>query len=288
MQALPGVAPLNPNSKSGLNPTSSGLVPKAADAIPESVLAKPVIGEARRFDGPAAPAGWVFAKGQDVSIADNPRLFSVLGHRAGDRSTTTFTMPNPGFGFIVAVAGTIPTSPQMLASAARHLNSAQYSLGPNAVPAAPRALSPKQQARQEQRLAAAREAQEMLRSAPRAAPGRSSPMPPELQARIERAQANARSLALNALSAANRARAEALVASVLGGGTTVYRASIEMSRALSSGEASALLGVHDRTELALRPGWSGMDHPEAQTEAARYLMSVAFEPDQARRLATMS
>lgn len=288
MQALPGVAPLNPSSPSGLNPTSSGLVPKTADAIPESVLAKPVIGEARRFDGAAAPAGWVFAKGQDLSIAENPRLFSVLGHRAGDRSTTTFTMPNPGFGFIVAVAGTFPTSPQMLASAARHLSSAQYSLGPNAVARLVRALSPKEQARQEQRLAAVRRAQELIRSVPRAAPGRSSPTPPELQARIERAQADARSLALNALGAANRARIEALVASVLGGRTTVYRASLEMSGALNSGEASALLAVHDRTELALRPGWGGMDHSEPQTEAARYLMSVAFDPDQARRLATMS
>ncbi len=289
MQALPGVAPLGFNPHSGqTSPASVTLVPAAADQIPQEVLTKPVIGEAYRFDGPTAPAGWILAKGQDLSIADNPKLFAVLGHPAGDRSTTTFRMPNPGFGYVVAAAGTFMTGPQIVAAAARHLTSRQYSLGPNAIASGPRMLTAKQQARQQKQLAALRESQQLANAAPRAAHVSPTPIAPDRQARIDRAQDAARGSVLAALSPENRARFDALVASAVAGSTTVYRVSLEMSRALSSGEARALLAVHDATEAELRPGWAGMDHPDPQLEAARYLLSAGIDRDRARAISTMS
>src|ERR1700737_3432021 len=79
MRAIPGVAP----SASNLTPQNLRFVPQVAEAIPDSVLAHPIIGEARRFDGKTAPAGWMLAQGQTVQIADNRPLFSILGRIAG-------------------------------------------------------------------------------------------------------------------------------------------------------------------------------------------------------------
>ena len=150
-------------------------------------------------------------------------------------------------------------------------------------------LSAKQQARQDKLLAAQREMQQTVRSAPRPGPAApSGPISPDVQARLDRAADDARRSAMRLLSASNRARVAALVSAVLAGGTTVYRASVEMSGALSPGEASALLEIHDAAERALRPGWTGMEHPDPRAEAARYLLSVAFDRAQASRLATVS
>ncbi|HTJ25095.1 MAG TPA: phage tail protein, partial [Candidatus Limnocylindria bacterium] len=51
------------------------LVPTVADAIPQSVLASPIIGEARRFDGASAPANWLLCQGQTLTIANYRALF---------------------------------------------------------------------------------------------------------------------------------------------------------------------------------------------------------------------
>ena len=264
------------------------LVPAAAEQIPAEVLAKPVIGEAYRFDGTTAPAGWILAKGQDLSITENSKLFAILGHPAGDHGTATFRMPNPGFGYVIAAAGTFTTGPQMVAAAARHLTSQQYSLGPNATARGPRMPTAKQQARQQMQIAALRESQQFASAAPRAAHPSPVPTAPERQARIDRVQDAARESALAALSTANRARFDALVTSAVAGSTTVFRVSLEMSRVLSPGEARALLAVHDAAEAELRPGWAGMNHVDPQLEAARYLVSAGIDRDRARTISTMS
>jgi hypothetical protein len=55
-----------------------------------------------------------------------------------------------------------------------------------------------------------------------------------------------------------------------------------MSRSLDGTEAAALLDVNDRMFAAFRSGWSGAAHPDPQLEAARFLISVAFTPEQLR------
>jgi microcystin-dependent protein len=250
-------------------------------------LNSPIIGEARRFEGSTAPAGWVLAQGQALPIADNPKLFSILGHSAGDRGKTTFGLPNPGFGYIVAAAGLFPTSPAMLASG-RRATSKIASLGPGARPVGVRLASAKQLAIQDTRAAAIRRSQQLAASALRAGPSGVQRLSPEFVARIERVQEEARTNVLAALGGANQARVLGLVNAILAGRTTVDQATAEMASALSGGEARALLEIFDGTQRALREGWSGMQHPDPQTEASRYVVSIAFTRDQLHALRTMA
>jgi microcystin-dependent protein len=247
-----------------------------------------IIGEARRFDGSAAPAGWVLAQGQALPIADNPKLFSILGHPAQDRATATFALPNPGFGYIVAAAGVFPTSPAVLASG-RRVTSKIASLGPGARPAGMvRILSAKQQAVAEKRAAAIRQSQQLAASAPRPGPSGVQRLSPEFVARIERVQAEARTSVLAALSGANQARVLGLVDAILSQRATVDQATTAMASALSGGEARALLEIFDGTQRSLRQGWLGMEHPDPQTEASRYVVEIAFTSDQLHALRTMA
>ena len=285
MRALPGVAS---NSILPSGKFSGKLVPAAADPIPDNVLKNPIIGEAWRFDGSTVPPGWVLAQGQALPIAENPRLFAILGHSSRDRGTTTFGLPNPGFGFIVAVAGMFPTSPAMLALSARRTSTAASS-GPDAKPRGMiRVLSAKQQAIQEKRAAAVRQSQQLAASAPRVGPSTVQRLSPEFVARIDRVQDDARANVLAALSGTNQARVAGLVDAILARGTTVHQATAEMASALSGGEARALLEVFDGTQRALRAGWSGMEHPDPQTEASRYVIAIAFTRDQLHALRTMA
>jgi microcystin-dependent protein len=252
------------------------------------VLKNPIIGEAWRFDGSAPPTGWVLAQGQALPIAGYAKLFSVLRHSAVDRGTTTFALPNPGFGFIVAAAGMFPTSPAMLALSARRTSNVA-SLGPDAKPhGIIRVLSPKQEAIEEKRAAAIRQSQHLAASAIRVGPSVVQRLSPEFVARIDHAQQDARTNVLAALSGANQARVTGLVDAIVARRTTVLQATIEMASALSGGETRALLEVFDGTQRALRTGWSGMDHPDPQTEASRYVIAIAFTRDQLRTLRTMA
>ena len=90
-----------------------------ADPIPDSVLRSPIVGEARRFDGAVAPAGWMFMAGQTLAVAQFPQLHAIVG---GDAGHGTFTLPNPAGPWIIAVAGFVPTSPRALASLHRGAN----------------------------------------------------------------------------------------------------------------------------------------------------------------------
>jgi microcystin-dependent protein len=259
-----------------------------ADPIPDNVLKNAIIGEAWRFDGSTVPPGWALAQGQALAIADNPRLFSILGHSSGDRGTATFGLPKPGFGYIVATAGMFPTSPAMLALSARRTSSIA-SLGPDAKPLGPiRSVSAKQQAIQEKRTAAIRQSQQLAASAPRVGRSVAQRLSPEFVARIDRVQEDARTSALAALSGTNQARVAALIDAILARRTTVDQATREMASALSGGEARALLDVFDGTQRALRTGWFGMEHPDPQTEASRYVIAIAFTRDQLRALRTMA
>jgi microcystin-dependent protein len=52
------------------------------------------IGIVKLFAGNFAPKGWAFCNGQQMSIAQNTALFSILGTTYGGNGTTTFGLPN--------------------------------------------------------------------------------------------------------------------------------------------------------------------------------------------------
>jgi hypothetical protein len=272
MRALPGVAP------SSLNPTSGQggrLVPATADPIPDTVLTRPIIGEARRFDGTAAPSGWSFAKGQTVNVADNKPLFSILGTIAGGDGRSTFKLPNPSFGVIIAVAGIFPTSPGVVAQSGRHMTPTD-SLGPNA-----RAVMPRMPKPPSQQLLADRR---LLTSGIRVGHAFPVPVSPDLAARIKGATQDARSAAIEALSSSNRARLEAAVQAAVDGRISVYGAVSEMISSLTSAEADALLRVNDAMIRPFNDQAFASSSRDAQIDAGHFLVSVAITREQARAI----
>jgi microcystin-dependent protein len=266
IQALPGVAPQIFSKQ----PTASGrLVPAVADPIPDNVLANPIIGEARRFDGSTAPTGWVFAQGQTLTAAQYSLLFSVLGSIVGGDGKTNFKLPSPKFGLIIAVAGNLVRTPQALAQSGRHMTP-QDSLGPSAVARAPRMpKAPSQQLLAERRL---------VTSGLRVGPARPVPMSPDLVARVAGAKADARAAAYEQLSQSNRALLEAGVQRFLSGQAALYQAVTEMTASLTNSEADALFQVRDSM---IRQFQSTGDRPaNLREEASRYLFSVTITNEQ--------
>ena len=71
-------------AEQGAFPTQAGIAPGGI----------PVIGEISLFAGMIAPAGWAFADGQLLSIAQNPALFSVFGTTFGGNGVFDFALPN--------------------------------------------------------------------------------------------------------------------------------------------------------------------------------------------------
>jgi microcystin-dependent protein len=54
----------------------------------------PFIGEIRMFGGNFAPVGWVFCAGQNLQIAQNDALYSLIGTTYGGDGQTTFKLPD--------------------------------------------------------------------------------------------------------------------------------------------------------------------------------------------------
>ena len=93
-----------------------GVAGTAALPISPNVLAHPIIGEAARWDGAAAPPGWMLLEGQTLGISANPLLFSVLGTSAGGDGKTSFKLPATKQRWILAIAGSYPRTPAALAN----------------------------------------------------------------------------------------------------------------------------------------------------------------------------
>jgi hypothetical protein len=98
----------------GEQAVAHGVAGTAALPISPHTLAHPVIGEAARWDGPAAPPGWMFADGRTLEISSNPVLFSVLRTSGGGDGKTTFALPKTAQRWIVAVTGVLPSNPKEL------------------------------------------------------------------------------------------------------------------------------------------------------------------------------
>lgn len=271
--ALPGVATSNGNSKN--TNSSLQLVPAVADAIPANVLAQPFLGEARRFDGTAAPTNWMFAQGQTLTIAENRALFGVLGNSVGGDGKTTFKLPNVKFGLIVAVAGQLVTSPSALARSGRRLT-ARDSLGEGARPRLPHMLpQPSAQTNAERRL---------ISSALRVGPPNPVPVPAELNNRIARAEQEARSAAIESLSGDNRARLDASISAVVDGRTNLYDAIVEMASSLTGAEADALVRINDALIRQFNDRWAGNQRQQLQYDAAQFLYAETITREQAHAM----
>jgi microcystin-dependent protein len=57
-------------------------------------MVTPFLGEVRTFGGDYAPRNWAMCNGQQMSIAQNTALFSLLGTTYGGNGVTTFALPN--------------------------------------------------------------------------------------------------------------------------------------------------------------------------------------------------
>jgi hypothetical protein len=275
MKALPGVATSSTSSSPKLGTYTGRLVPEAAESIPDNVLKNPIIGEARRFDGAVAPAGWMLAQGQSLPVTGNRPLFSVIGSIAGGDGKTSFKLPSTRVPIIIAVGGSSVTSPSMLAASGRHMT-LQDSLGPGAIGAPFRAPKPPSP----QILAS----QRLLSSSIRV--GRPSPVPvaPELETRIRQAYADARAAALAQLGASSRARLDAAVDAAVAGRISVFGAVSAMISSLTSTETDALLRINDAMIQPFNDRAVRTASQNPQSDAAHYLISVAITREQAREI----
>ena len=76
---------------------------------------EPYLGEIRLFPYNATPTGWMPAKGQTMSIAQNTALYSLLGLNFGGDGVKTFALPNlsgaapDGMGYYIAIDGIFPS-----------------------------------------------------------------------------------------------------------------------------------------------------------------------------------
>lgn len=270
---LPGMTPTS-TAQRPVAASSFKLVPEIPDPIPTGVLANPIVGEARRFSGNAAPANWMFMQGQKVAIADYPQLFSVLGHAPGDKETKTFTLPNVSYGVIVAAKGTVPASPRALART-RNM-SYQASLGPGArlpMPKVANTPSP-----------ATLEARRLMASAIR--PRSASPVEvsAEVSGALDRTRATAHDSAVQAIGARSLEVLDGAVAAAVDGRMTVYQAVMQVAQRLTGSEASAVLAVNDRMRQSFS-NVNSVSHQDPQREAATFLVTEAITPEQAAVIA---
>jgi microcystin-dependent protein len=69
---------------------TDGIFPGRGGSVGSSAF----IGQIANFAGNFVPAGWAAANGQLLSIADNERLFEVIGTTYGGNGTTDFRLPD--------------------------------------------------------------------------------------------------------------------------------------------------------------------------------------------------
>ncbi len=272
LQALPGVAPSKNNRA---QPFAAGFVPATADKIPDNVLTRPIIGEAWRFDGAVAPAGWMLAQGQTISATGYRLLFSILGTSAGGDGKASFRLPKPGIGYIVAVAGMYPSSPTVLAQSGRRMTTHDDALARTAArPRTPQLLP--------DRARALADARKLSASSVRYAAGVARPMPADVVARMESTRVSTRDAALASLSETNRSTFAAAADDLARGALSLNDGIARLTARLSASESTALLDANDARIRTLRGEWSGMARANPPFEAARFLFSIGLTHEQVR------
>jgi hypothetical protein len=146
-----GVSSLIPGAGGPSSSTTTLQRVKASDkatepalAIPQHVLANPIVGEVRRFDGSVAPQGWMLCQGQQLPVTQYPLLFMVRKKAGGGDGKTFVALPAATpLGQIIAVNGTIPKNPAVMAQmrAGLALNLGVSIPGAAVQPARPRMLT---------------------------------------------------------------------------------------------------------------------------------------------------
>jgi microcystin-dependent protein len=108
-----------------------GVLPSQSGVVPDG---EPFLGEISLFAGTTAPAGWAFADGQLLSIAQNEALFSVIGSTYGGNGVFDFALPDL-MDRVAVGTGDGVTLGEMFGSDSDTLNFAQLPEGYPTVPA---------------------------------------------------------------------------------------------------------------------------------------------------------
>lgn len=81
-----------------------------------AAASEPMFGEIRLFPYMRAPSGWQYCAGQELTIAQNTALFSLIGTNFGGDGKRTFAVPDlrtrepmDGLGYFIATAGVFPS-----------------------------------------------------------------------------------------------------------------------------------------------------------------------------------
>jgi microcystin-dependent protein len=247
------------------------LVPPTAPPVSALAMQSPIVGQGARFDGAAAPAGWVLAQGQTLSRTTYSMVFSVLGPGTGGDGKTNFVMPKPPFGYMIAIAGLFPGSPTVLASSARAPSVAKSMGSANAQPARVKVKQPSAQALAEQRLAGS-----SLRMGPSSAPTVSW----QQHAAVSDATNDARAAALGALGGASRAQLDAAIAAAVAGATDLAGAVRTVLPVLNGAEIDALNRANTAYVQRFNTKWSPQSGDNARLAATSFLLAVALSPAQ--------
>ncbi|HTW82591.1 MAG TPA: phage tail protein [Candidatus Sulfotelmatobacter sp.] len=273
MRAIPGLdAPAAVAHKSN---AKLQLVPVTPDPIPADVLANPIVGEARRFNGSVAPRGWMFAQGQALQSDLYAGLAQLLG-RSNGTAKATFALPLAAFPLIIAVEGARPTSPATLAAVRRPSTVAAAGLGPDARPAPPRLPTPP--------TAEELAARQLARTAVHVTGATPAELSGADRTRFAAATSDARTAALGALSPATRAQVDGAIDAAAAGRTDLHGAVTATAAALTDDEVAALNGANAGYLRPFSGGWSP-NAAEARLAAAGFLVSVAITPQQAQAIA---
>ena len=282
-RALPPGLPGSSSSRSAAAATKA-VYDMPADPIPTSVLTNPIVGEAWRFDGTVAPAKWKLMDGSSLSCAEYFGLFQVLRYVAGGAGTRSFMLPKPQQGWIIAVDGIFPSTPQTIAASAR-ANTIQNSLGPGARVVIARPVSPKQQEKNMARAAALRAQQELALAHPVARGGSAVATSNAQSARDAQLRNDARMAVLAALSPAHRAQVDASLGDILAGRIGTATAAQQLAAVLSPSEGNAIMDAFDRMQR--KAGGSEGGRADLIGDASRYAVSVAFSDAQLAQLTAM-
>lgn len=112
--------------------------------------------------------------------------------------------------------------------------------------------------------------------------GPPAPPPPELRAQFDQARTQAKTAAMNDLSADHRAKVQAILAQVQNGSLDPRDAGTQIDAILSPGESQAVLGeakkMHDAIHKAVQNAGPPRGHMNRKPDAGRFLLMLNLNP----------